>query len=324
MQWRMEIGYFSNFPIKHLKVIKANALTLISIHYFKSFLTSFLLFCFYYTVMKFIMMFFSTPIYTFCETRVLFNDISFIIRHYFSYIFSIFIVYLLYHIRLIDLSGDIELNPGPKPSSFKHFSICHWNLNRITSHDFLKVKLLTAYSVMYKFDIICISESYFNSDTSSNDNNLNIPSYNMSRADHPFGNQCGGVCIYYKESLPIKMLNINYLQECICLDLKIGRKLCTIVLLYRSPSQSADEFDNSLNKLNLTMESITQKNPFLTAVIDDFNANSSKWWIDDKTSQEGLKIENLLSQISLSQVINEPTHISQNFNSCIDLRFTNQ
>ena len=78
-----------------------------------------------------------------------------------------------------------------------------------------------------------------------------------------------------------------------------------------------------LNKLNLTMESIVQKNPFPTVVIGDFNAKSSKWWIDDKTTQEDLKIGNLLSQFSLSRVINEPTHISQNFNSCIDLLFTN-
>ena len=202
MQWRMEIGYFSNFSIKHLKVIKAHALTLISIHYFKSFLTSFFSFCFYYTVMKFIMMLFSIPIYTFFETRVLFNDIS----------FSIYVVYLLHHIRLVKLSGDIELNPGPKPSSFKCFAISHGNLNSITSHDFLEVKLLTAYNVMHKFDITCISQSYLNLDTSSNDDNLSIPGYNMPRADHPSGNRRGGVCIYYKKSLPIKMLNINYLQ----------------------------------------------------------------------------------------------------------------
>ena len=181
-----------------------------------------------------------------------------------------------------------------------------------SSHDFLKVKLLTAYNVMHKFDIIYISESYLNSDTSSNENNLNIPGYNMSRVDHPSGNWRGGVCIYYKESLPIKMLNINYIQERICFDLKIGSKLCTNVSLYRSPSQSTDGFDNFLNKLNLTMESATQKNPFLTVVIGDFNARSSKWWTDEKTTQEGLKIENLLSQFFLSQVINEPTHISQN------------
>ena len=89
---------------------------------------------------------------------------------------------------------------------------------------------------MHKFDIIYISESYLNSDTSSNDNNLNIPGYNMSLADHPAGNRRGGVCIYYKESLAIKMLNIDYLQEYICFGLKLGSKLCTIVSLYRSPS----------------------------------------------------------------------------------------
>ena len=144
--------------------------------------------------MKFIMMLFSIPIYTFFETRVLSNDTFFILRHYFPYIFSIFVVYLLYHIRLIKLSGNIELNPGPKPSSFKCLLICHWNLNSITFHDFLKVKLLTAYSVMHKFDIICFSESYLNSGTSLIDDNLNLPDYYMSRADQPSGSRRGGVC----------------------------------------------------------------------------------------------------------------------------------
>ena len=54
-------------------------------------------------------------------------------------------------------------------------------------------------------------------------------------------NRRGGVCIYYEESLPIEMLNINYIHECICFDLKIGSKRCSIVSLYRSPSQSANE-----------------------------------------------------------------------------------
>ena len=72
------------------------------------------------------------------------------------------------------------------------------------------------------------------------------------------------------------------------------------------------------------MESIIQKNPFLTVVINDFNARSSKRWTDAMTAQEGLTIENLLSQFSLSQVINEPTHISEKLYSCIDLLFTKQ
>ena len=109
-----------------------------------------------------------------------------------------------------------------------------------------------------QFDIICISESYINSDILSSDDNLNIAGYDMARADHPSGNRRGGVCIYYKETLPIKVSNISYLQECICFDLKTGNKLCSIVSLYRSPIQSSDEFENFLNNLNLTLESVTQ------------------------------------------------------------------
>ena len=82
----------------------------------------------------------------------------------------------------------------------------------------------------------------------------------MYRADHPSGNRRGGVCIYYKESLPIKMLIINYLQECIFFDLKIGSKLCTIVSLYRPPSQSADEFFKQIKfdyGINYSKESVS-------------------------------------------------------------------
>ena len=133
----------------------------------------------------------------------------------------------------------------------------------------------------------------------------------MSRAGHPSGNWRGEICIYYKESLRDKTFSINYFQEYICIDIKIGSKRCVIVSLYKSPSQSADEFENFLNKLNLNMESIVQKNSFRTVAIGNFNARSSKRWMDDKTAQESLKIENLLPQFSLSQVVNKPTHVLQ-------------
>ena len=54
-------------------------------------------------------------------------------------ILSFFMLNIWYCKCLQQLSGDIELNPGPKPSSCKSFSICYWNLNRTTSHIFIKV-----------------------------------------------------------------------------------------------------------------------------------------------------------------------------------------
>ena len=80
---------------------------------------------------------------------------------------------------VLKLSGDIEENPGPKPSSNQSFSICHWNLNSISAHNYIKVSLLRAYISTHKFDVICISETYLDSDISDDDDNLKIAGYNL-------------------------------------------------------------------------------------------------------------------------------------------------
>ena len=67
----------------------------------------------------------------------------------------------------IVLKLDVEENPGPKPSS--SFCICHWNLNSISAHNYIKLSLLRAYVSTHKFDVICISKTYLNSDTSTVD-----------------------------------------------------------------------------------------------------------------------------------------------------------
>ena len=111
-------------------------------------------------------------------------------------ILSSFMPSIWYCKCLLQLSSDIELNSGPKPISCKSFSICHWNLNSITSHNFIKVSLLTAYKSILKFDIPKFR----------NDENLNIPGYKLIRADHLSNTKRWGVCIYLKESLPLKII----------------------------------------------------------------------------------------------------------------------
>ena len=60
---------------------------------------------------------------------------------------------------LILLSADVELNPGPKRASTSNISICHWNLNSISAHNYIKLFLLKAYIAIHKFDVICLSET---------------------------------------------------------------------------------------------------------------------------------------------------------------------
>ena len=85
------------------------------------------------------------------------------------------------------LCGDVELNPGPnkKCKSCLNFSICHWNLNSLTGHNFEKVNLLEAFNTVNKFDIICLSESFLDSSVVAENKNLEINDYKMVGADHP-------------------------------------------------------------------------------------------------------------------------------------------
>ena len=89
----------------------------------------------------------------------------------------------LFHLQVI-LSSDVELNPGPKPSSGQKFSVCHWNLKSIPTHNFSKISLLSAYNSLHMFDIICLSETYLYSTILPQDPNLEMQGYTLIRVDH--------------------------------------------------------------------------------------------------------------------------------------------
>ena len=99
---------------------------------------------------------------------------------------------------LILLSTNVELNPGPKHASTSNISICHWNLNGISAHNYFKLFLLKYYIVIPKVDIIWLSETYLNSSTTSKNDCLAVSGYNLILSDHPSHNKCCGVCVFYK------------------------------------------------------------------------------------------------------------------------------
>ena len=55
--------------------------------------------------------------------------------------------------------GDVEETSGLKPNSNQNFSICHWNLNYISKHSYIKLLLLRVYLSTHVFDVICIPET---------------------------------------------------------------------------------------------------------------------------------------------------------------------
>ena len=94
--------------------------------------------------------------------------------------------------------------------------------------------------------------------------------------------------------------------------------------MYRSPSQSKDEFESFADNLELNLDSFALRNPYLIVVLGDFNAQAKGWYPSGKTTYEGTRIDGIASQFGLEQQIHEPTHIIGESSSCIDLIFASQ
>ena len=78
-----------------------------------------------------------------------------------------------------------------------------WNLNGLAPDNFTKVSLLRALSVTHDYDIICLLETFLGSSISNEDEIINIKGYNLLLADHRSNKMRTGVCMYYKEHIPI-------------------------------------------------------------------------------------------------------------------------
>ena len=147
-----------------------------------------------------------------------------------SYIFQVLVFsHIYFYSRLTELSGDFEKHPGPKSKPDQSFSICHWNLSSIVAHNCSKIKSLIACNCIHHFDIICLSETYLNSDISFDNENFDIQSYRLVLSDYPSNDERDGVCVYFKSSLPIQTMSISMLHECINLKITIDVNL---VILY--------------------------------------------------------------------------------------------
>ena len=58
--------------------------------------------------------------------------------------------------------------------------------------------------------------------------------HNFIHADHPSNGKKDGVGIYYKESMAVQIVNINFLSECLLCEATVNNKKGYIAILYRS------------------------------------------------------------------------------------------
>ena len=90
----------------------------------------------------------------------------------------------------------------------------------------------------------------------------------LVRADNLSNNKKGGVGIYFKETLAIRPVPTNSLKGCLLLEVFIGNKKGFVLSLYRSQSQSQEEFYEFLFSLDELLSNMISQNP----------VSFSNWW----------------------------------------------
>ena len=127
---------------------------------------------------------------------------------------------------------------------------------------------------------------YIYSSVSSDNDNLYIKDYKLVRADF-HGNVRGGVCVYFEESFPVSCLLNPYLKECLIFEVSINNNRGYVVSMYRSASQTYDDFNSFITNLEKLVVDVSSNNPHFILMIGNFNAKSSNWSSNDTTTAAG-------------------------------------
>ena len=164
----------------------------------------------------------------------------------------------------------------------------------IAKDDFQRVRLIEAHNSIFKYDLLSICETSLNDSIKLPDILLN--DYTFVHSKIPKNTRHGGVGLFYKNYLPINIINDLSFDESIVIELNFGRKKVFFTVLYRSPAFShiSPEFKVFLSNFTNIYSKIINENPYTSFFTGDFNSHSQFWWADGDTTSESREIENLI------------------------------
>ena len=107
----------------------------------------------------------------------------------------------------------------------KHnFSFVVWNLDSLPARDFARIPLTESLQAPYDFDMFGVCESMLTKNISSEDIFINDFSPDPLRSEKDSDTRNGGVCLYFKEPLPIKeRYDLEILPETIVAEIKLHK-----------------------------------------------------------------------------------------------------
>ena len=141
--------------------------------------------------------------------------------HYFESAF-IFLLTLVYMFIILQCHEGIEPNLGPRKLKANNFSVCHWNLDSLSAHSFSKLTQIKAYNSIYRYNFICLSETYL--DSSIPNNLIDIKGNKSVLDDYSDNIKSDGVCMYYKKYVLVRVISLPFFKEALLLEMSNNTK----------------------------------------------------------------------------------------------------
>jgi Reverse transcriptase (RNA-dependent DNA polymerase) len=184
-----------------------------------------------------------------------------------------------------------------------YLKICHINAQSIRNH-YDEILML---SRDLNFDILCVSETWFNLYVIDND--FRIPGYDLYRIDRQHKNG-GGVAIYARSKLKVSHISVLTCGQIENIWLEVLNEGTRFALgcCYRPPDTKIldlDFFEQCLLDLSLRYDNII--------MLGDMNINCL-----DLTDYRTKRYFGLLNDLNLTQLITEPTHVIEHSGTLID------
>jgi len=223
-------------------------------------------------------------------------------------------------IMLLLVSGSVHPNPGPGQ---RVLHLAHMNVRSfcITDRHSSKWDEICAFISSHDFDVFAVSETWLN-DKVLNDQ-LAILGFNSPLRKDRKDSRGGGVAIFIAEHLPF-VRKSEYESdefECVWVEIALGKSKILCGAYYR-PESSADLEDNFFLSLQNRLDTIKIKRYDAVVLIGDLNAHYNFGPTSTPNSRCGVKLFSFLECNGLTQLITEPTRVTESTESILDVIVT--
>lgn len=190
-----------------------------------------------------------------------------------------------------------------------------------------KLDIIEDLLITSKLDILFLTETWFAPHHSSDQTSVNGYFHYRQDRSNSVQRRGGGTAVYIRNHLSTSTTRKSDLAfspeiEYLGIQVKIDNSHLLLFTFYRPPWQSMDMFCTDLNK-NLSHLVHSKSHPII--ITGDFNAKLNAWCQTDKDSADGTKLQNVLDDLGLEQLVTDtPTRFSSTgqSSSLLDLVIT--